>query len=164
MMSFLSSEAEERAQRLHRGALIMICHDHNLFPEDLDAMVSGGVTAKLVHVCADSLAWSEHEVYLTSKAHGRFLQAGPDRHGLSLLAGRVETRPGDHCPRAGGHPGRQVPGGSSPVAGGRGGTAGGRAAGGPAHALPGGAAPPTDILILTFSVVWVKSAIRNPFS
>ena len=54
MISLLPAD-EERAQRLHRDSPIMICHDHDLFPEDLEAMQRGGVTAKQVHICVDGL-------------------------------------------------------------------------------------------------------------
>jgi membrane dipeptidase len=62
----LSSADEERAQRLHRDSLIMVCHDHNLFPEDMEAMRRGGVTAKQVHICLDGLIWADREAFRAS--------------------------------------------------------------------------------------------------
>ncbi|HOG47207.1 MAG TPA: membrane dipeptidase [Anaerolineae bacterium] len=44
----------------------MICHDHDLFPENLEAMLRGGVTAKQVHICLDALYWAERETFLGS--------------------------------------------------------------------------------------------------
>ena len=43
----LSASDEERARRLHRDAIVFICHDHSLFPEDMQAMARGGVTRRL---------------------------------------------------------------------------------------------------------------------
>ena len=65
-MISLSPADEERAQRLHRDSPIMICHDHDLFPEDLDAMRRGGVTAKQVHICVDGLVWADRDTFLAS--------------------------------------------------------------------------------------------------
>lgn len=62
----LSPADEERAQRLHRDSLIMICHDHDLFPGDLEAMRRGGVTAKQLHICKDNLIWADRETFLAS--------------------------------------------------------------------------------------------------
>lgn len=57
---------EEKVQQLHRDSLLMICHDHELFPEDLEAMRRGGVTAKQVHICVDGLIWADRETLLAS--------------------------------------------------------------------------------------------------
>ncbi len=65
MISLLPAD-EERAQRLHRDRPIMICHDHDLFPEDLEAMQRGGVTAKQVHICVDGLVWADRDAFLAS--------------------------------------------------------------------------------------------------
>jgi membrane dipeptidase len=62
----LTPEQEERAQRLHRESLIMFCHDHDLFPEDLERMRRGGVTAKQVHICLDGLIWNDREAFYAS--------------------------------------------------------------------------------------------------
>jgi membrane dipeptidase len=63
----LSHTEEERAQYLHQDSLIMICHDHNIFPEDFEAMRQGGVTAKQVHICLDPLLWADRETFLASE-------------------------------------------------------------------------------------------------
>ncbi len=64
----LSPSDEERARQLHRDSLIFVCHDHNLFPEDMEAMRRGGVTAKQVHVCLDAQLWSDKETFDASAA------------------------------------------------------------------------------------------------
>jgi membrane dipeptidase len=66
-MIHLSPAGEERARRLHRDNLIMICHDHDIFPEDFEAMRRGGVTAKQVHICLDPLMWADRENFLASE-------------------------------------------------------------------------------------------------
>jgi membrane dipeptidase len=45
----------------------MVCHDHNVFPEDLEDMRRGGVTAKQVHVSLDSRIWADKAAYLASR-------------------------------------------------------------------------------------------------
>lgn len=44
----------------------MICHDHDLFPTDLESMRRGGVAAKQVHICVDGLIWADRETLLAS--------------------------------------------------------------------------------------------------
>jgi hypothetical protein len=66
MIAF-STEHEERARRLYTESPIVVCHDHNLCPEDLADMRRGGVTAKQVHISLDSRIWADKAAYLASR-------------------------------------------------------------------------------------------------
>ncbi len=57
---------EERARWLAQESLIFVCHDHNLAPEDIEAMRRGGVTAKQVHLCLDAQLWADKKVFEAS--------------------------------------------------------------------------------------------------
>lgn len=54
----LNMGQEERAQRLHQEAIIVLAHDHFLPPQDLDELRQGGVTAKILMAVLDARAWS----------------------------------------------------------------------------------------------------------
>jgi membrane dipeptidase len=62
----LSASEEERARRLHREATVFICHDHSLFPEDMEAMARGGVTAKQLMLSVDARTHADRDVFLAS--------------------------------------------------------------------------------------------------
>jgi membrane dipeptidase len=76
----LTLEQEERAQRLHRKGLVFVCHDHNLFPEDLAAMREGGVTAKQLMLSVDARLHADRETFLAS-VRGRGYAREARRHG-----------------------------------------------------------------------------------
>jgi membrane dipeptidase len=69
----LSASDEDRAQRLHREATVFICHDHQLFPEDLQAMARGGVTAKQLMLSRDARVHADRETFVAS-GRGRSYQ------------------------------------------------------------------------------------------
>ena len=62
----LSASDEDRAQRLHREATVFICHDHSLFPRDMEAMARGGVTAKQLMLSVDARTHADRDVFLAS--------------------------------------------------------------------------------------------------
>ncbi len=88
----LTPEQEERARRLHEESLIVLAHDHCLFPQELEDARRGGVTAKIVHVCLDSRLWADKETFLASRTE----EAGFARRALvamDYLYWQVERRP-----------------------------------------------------------------------
>jgi membrane dipeptidase len=66
MMIQLAPVEEERAHQLAHESLIFVCHDHNLAPEDMEAMRRGGVTAKQVHISLDAKLWADKEIFEAS--------------------------------------------------------------------------------------------------
>jgi membrane dipeptidase len=66
-MLHLSPAEEERAAALHRDSLIMIVHDHELFPDAMQRMRTGGVTAKQLHICLDGLIYNASDVFYASR-------------------------------------------------------------------------------------------------
>ena len=99
-MMQLTPAQEDRARRLHRESTIVICHDHDLFPDDLDAMKRGGVTAKQVHICVDGLVWTDRETFHASET----MEEGYLRRAmvaLDYIHGQVEGSGGRGRPGAG---------------------------------------------------------------
>ncbi len=66
-MLTLSPAQEAHAEQLHREMLIFICHDHELFPESLQRMRDGGVTAKQVHISLDGLIFADRDTFYASR-------------------------------------------------------------------------------------------------
>lgn len=64
----LSPSEEARARNLHQSSLIFIVHDHNLSPQDMDALRRGGVTAKQVHICLDAQLWTDKATFQASES------------------------------------------------------------------------------------------------
>ena len=70
----LTSAQEDRAQELHRDAVVFICHDHGLMPDDFAAMERGGVTAKQLMISLDARTHADRETFLASvrgRGYGR---------------------------------------------------------------------------------------------
>jgi membrane dipeptidase len=62
----LSASDDDRARQLHRDAVVFICHDHSLLPEDMDAMRRGGVHAKQLMLSVDGRVHADRETFLAS--------------------------------------------------------------------------------------------------
>jgi membrane dipeptidase len=88
----LSPEQEERAQRLHREAIVFVCHDHTFFPDDFAAMARGGVTAKQVMLTVDARLHADRETFLAS-TRGRASAREARRRDPTLVADDDRVRP-----------------------------------------------------------------------
>ena len=62
----LTAAQEDRARQLHREAVVFICHDHTLRPEDLAGMERGGVTAKQLMISVDARMHADRHTFLGS--------------------------------------------------------------------------------------------------
>ena len=58
---------EQRADRLHRNAMVLLSHDHLWEPPDFAAAVSGGVTAHVVMPFVDVEVWGGAEAFEDTK-------------------------------------------------------------------------------------------------
>lgn len=73
----LSPADERRAQELHRRAIVFYCHDHLLFPEQLEAMAAGGVTAKQLMLAVDARIHADQATFMSSgqaRGYDRYLR------------------------------------------------------------------------------------------
>jgi membrane dipeptidase len=93
-MITLSAADEERAQRLHRESTVFICHDHSIFPENIEAMARGGVTAKQLMVSVDARLHADRETFLES-IRGRSYAREAKRH--ERVVGVVDEDTGVHA-------------------------------------------------------------------
>jgi membrane dipeptidase len=75
----LSPSDEERAHRLHRESTVFVCHDHSIFPENVEAMARGGVTAKQLMLSVDARLHADRETFLES-IRGRSYAREAKRH------------------------------------------------------------------------------------
>jgi membrane dipeptidase len=75
----LSPSDEDRAQRVHRESTVFVCHDHSIFPENVEAMARGGVTAKQLMLSVDARLHADRETFLES-IRGRSYAREAKRH------------------------------------------------------------------------------------
>jgi membrane dipeptidase len=75
----LSPSDEERAHRLHRESTVFVCHDHSIFPENVEAMARGGETAKQLMLSVDARLHADRETFLES-IRGRSYAREAKRH------------------------------------------------------------------------------------
>jgi membrane dipeptidase len=90
-MIALSPADEERARRLHRESTVFICHDHQIFPENFEAMTQGGVTGKQLMISLDARVHADRETFLAS-ARGRGYGREAVRHERPLPLADDEIR------------------------------------------------------------------------
>jgi membrane dipeptidase len=57
----LTPAQEERARRLHEQSLVLLAHDHYAPPDDVQNMLQGGVTAKILLAVIDARVWSSDQ-------------------------------------------------------------------------------------------------------